>query len=157
MISYKPIIFITIIYIYILAFSIFPFSPDRLVFFLFLFGFSGPQPSGFHWNPWLFPLRSVFSCALLWLPAIVGDGGGQGEPGRNGDGGAVPSLLPRQRQKQAHPRQGHTQLPRPPPTPLWTYSLKDLKGLKAANCILEFPSGAFCELTMQETKNHRKT
>lgn len=82
----------------------------------------------------------------------LGGWGRVGGDGRNGDGGAVPSLLPWQGQKQAH-----TQLPRPPPTPLLTYSLKDLKGLKAANCILEFPSGAFCELTMQETKNYRKT
>ena len=143
--------FLLLLYVYFLVLSIFPFSPDRLVFFLFLFGSSDPQPSGPHRNPGCFPRGVSFSVLSTdFLPL------GEGKEGRNGAGGAVPSFLPWRGQKQAHPGQGHTPLPRTAPTPLLTYSL-NLKGLKAANCILEFPSGAFCELAMQETKNYRKT
>ena len=151
MISYNPIMFINLIYIF--WFFRFSLSLQTVLYFSSsCLGRLVPSPQALTETHGCFPRRSVFSCALYRLPAI---GGGEG--GRNGAGGAVPSLLPWQGQKQAHPGQGHTQLPRPAPTPLLTYSLNNLKGLKAANCILEFPSGAFCELAMQETKNYRKT
>ena len=76
MISYNPIIFITVICIFLGSFD-FPFlSRPSCIFPLPVWVLWSPalRPSP---KPRLFPPRSVFFCAFHWLPAIGGGEGGQ--------------------------------------------------------------------------------